>query len=78
MQILGFANADFHLFFQGGPEIEQRIQNLEQNWEDLKSRAGERGSKLDQSLAYQQFIAKVDEEEAWIGEKANLMQVLLS
>ncbi|GAV01441.1 hypothetical protein RvY_12154 [Ramazzottius varieornatus] len=60
---------------QGGPEIEQRIQNLEQNWEDLKSRAGERGSKLDQSNAFQQFIAKVDEEEAWIGEKANLMQV---
>ncbi|OQV13288.1 Spectrin alpha chain [Hypsibius exemplaris] len=59
----------------GGPEIEERIQNLGQNWEDLKARAAERGTKLDQSLAYQQFIAKVDEEEAWIGEKANLLQV---
>lgn len=41
----------------------------------MKGRSGDRGHKLDQSLAFQQFIAKVDEEEAWIGEKANLLQV---
>ena len=32
-----------------------------------------RGQKLDQSYAYQQFSANVEEEESWIGEKLHLL-----
>ena len=32
-----------------------------------------RGQKLDQSYAYQQFNANVEEEESWIGEKQHLL-----
>ena len=34
-----------------------------------------RGQKLDESLTYQQFLAKVEEEEAWISEKQQLLSV---
>lgn len=50
----------------GVPEIEQRLKALAQAWSELQTLAAERGAKLQQSLAYQQFLAKVDEEEAWI------------
>lgn len=50
----------------GVPEIEQRLKALAQAWAELQALAAERGAKLQQSLAYQQFLAKVDEEEAWI------------
>ena len=32
-----------------------------------------RGQKLEESLAYQQFVANVEEEEAWITEKQHLL-----
>ena len=32
-----------------------------------------RKQKLEDSLAYQQFCANVDEEESWIGEKSTLV-----
>lgn len=50
----------------GVPEIEQRLKALALAWAELQALAAERGAKLQQSLAYQQFLAKVDEEEAWI------------
>ena len=50
----------------GVAEIEQRLKALAQAWEALEALAAERGTKLQQSLAYQQFLAKLDEEEAWI------------
>ncbi|CAG0916965.1 unnamed protein product [Notodromas monacha] len=50
----------------GVPEIEQRLNNLNAAWSDLKNLSATRGQKLDQSLIYQQFLAKVEEEEAWI------------
>lgn len=59
----------------GAPEIEQRLQALEQNWQDLKRMAKERGSKLEDSEVFQQFLAKVEEEEAWISEKQQLLSV---
>ena len=37
--------------------------------------AGTRGQKLDESIAYQQFLAKIEEEEAWISEKQQLLTV---
>lgn len=59
----------------GVPEIEQRLRMLNQAWEELKQMAAGRGQKLDESLAYQQFLAKVEEEEAWISEKQQLLSV---
>lgn len=32
-----------------------------------------RGRRLEESLEYQQFVANVEEEEAWINEKLNLV-----
>ena len=32
-----------------------------------------RGKKLEESLAYQEFLASVEEEEAWVNEKQNLL-----
>lgn len=32
-----------------------------------------RGQRLEESLEYQQFVANVEEEEAWINEKLNLV-----
>ena len=32
-----------------------------------------RGQKLEESLAYQQFVANVEEEEAWVTEKQHLL-----
>ncbi|XP_026324055.1 spectrin alpha chain isoform X1 [Hyposmocoma kahamanoa] len=59
----------------GVPEIEQRLKALAQAWSELQALAAERGAKLQQSLAYQQYLAKVDEEEAWISEKQQLVVV---
>ncbi|CAG0895460.1 unnamed protein product [Darwinula stevensoni] len=59
----------------GVPEIEQRLHALNQAWVELKELASSRGQKLDQSLIYQQFLAKVEEEEAWISEKQQLLSV---
>lgn len=50
----------------GVPEIEQRLKALNHAWAELKGLANTRGQKLDESNTYQQFLAKVEEEEAWI------------
>ena len=59
----------------GGPEIEQRMNALLSNWNDLKKMAKERGNKLEDSHVFQQFLAKVEEEEAWVSEKHQLLSV---
>nr|NVI69342.1 alpha spectrin [Cucujiformia] len=59
----------------GVPEIEQRLKALNQAWAELKQLAATRGQKLEESLTYQQFLAKVEEEEAWISEKQQLLSV---
>lgn len=59
----------------GVPEIEQRLQALEQNWQDLKAMAGLRGSKLEESHIFQQFLAKVEETEVYVSEKQQLLSV---
>merc|ERR1712241_961144 len=59
----------------GGPEIEQRLQQLNDVWSELKFMAASRGKKLEESITYQQFLAKIEEEEAWISEKQQLLTV---
>merc|ERR1719154_500742 len=59
----------------GGDEIEQRLQQLTAVWQELKEMAQQRGRKLEESIIYQQFLAKIEEEEAWISEKQQLLTV---
>ena len=59
----------------GGAEIEQRLQQLAEVWAELKGMAASRGQKLEESITYQQFLAKIEEEEAWISEKQQLLTV---
>ncbi|CAK1548048.1 unnamed protein product [Leptosia nina] len=59
----------------GANEIELRLKALAQAWAELQALAADRGAKLQQSLAYQQYLAKLDEEEAWISEKQQLVVV---
>lgn len=59
----------------GVPEIESRLQGLEHNWIELKKMTSSRGNKLEESHVFQQFMAKVEEEEAWISEKSQLISV---
>ena len=48
-----------------GPEINDRLKQLNDVWLELKEMAASRGRKLDESITYQQFLAKIEEEEAW-------------
>ena len=64
-----------HISNLGVPEIETRLSALSDTWDDLKRLSATRGQKLDESLVYQTFIAKVEEEEAWICEKQQLLSV---
>lgn len=54
-------------------DIKRRLGGLSQHWDELRQLAEERGLKLEGSLAYQQFVANVEEEEAWITEKQHLL-----
>jgi spectrin alpha len=51
------------------PEIEQRCNDLQTNWKELRGLASARKQKLEDSLAYHQFKVDADEEESWISEK---------
>ncbi|KAK7095430.1 spectrin alpha chain-like isoform X3 [Littorina saxatilis] len=57
----------------GASDIRSRLDQLTQSWGELKEMATNRGQKLDQSYAYQQFSANVEEEESWITEKQHLL-----
>ncbi len=56
-----------------GSEIEKRQNQLASNWNELKELTNERGLKLDQSLAFQNWRAAIEEELAWINEKQHLI-----
>lgn len=56
----------------GVPDIAQR---LNQAWAKLKGLAATRSQKLDESLIYQQFLGKVEEEDAWTIEIQQLLYV---
>ncbi|XP_048876599.1 spectrin alpha chain, non-erythrocytic 1-like isoform X2 [Brienomyrus brachyistius] len=57
----------------GLEEIQQRLAQFVEHWMELKELAAARGQRLEESLEYQQFVANVEEEEAWINEKLNLV-----
>ncbi|XP_075434717.1 spectrin alpha chain, non-erythrocytic 1 isoform X7 [Ascaphus truei] len=57
----------------GKDEIQQRLAQFVEHWKELKQLAAARGQRLEESLEYQQFVANVEEEEAWINEKMTLV-----
>uniref|UniRef100_A0A8C2BUU6 Spectrin alpha, non-erythrocytic 1 n=1 Tax=Cyprinus carpio TaxID=7962 RepID=A0A8C2BUU6_CYPCA len=57
----------------GQEEIQQRLAQFVEHWRELKELAAARSVLLEESLEYQQFVANVEEEEAWINEKLNLV-----
>ncbi|XP_072287916.1 spectrin alpha chain, non-erythrocytic 1 isoform X3 [Pyxicephalus adspersus] len=57
----------------GKDEIQQRLAQFVEHWKELKKQASARGQRLEESLEYQQFVANVEEEEAWINEKMTLV-----
>ncbi len=60
---------------RGGDEIRDRLNQLHNLGEELKEMSRTRARKLDESIIYQQFLAKIEEEEAWISEKQQLLSV---
>merc|ERR1719259_817751 len=59
----------------GSDDIIERLKQLNDVWVELQEMAVTRGQKLDESITYQQFLAKIEEEEAWISEKQQLLTV---
>uniref|UniRef100_A0A5F8G4J8 Spectrin alpha chain, erythrocytic 1 n=1 Tax=Monodelphis domestica TaxID=13616 RepID=A0A5F8G4J8_MONDO len=57
----------------GREEIQERLAQLVQHWNELKELTKIRGLRLDESQQYLQFIENVEEEEAWINEKTALV-----
>ncbi|XP_041430679.1 spectrin alpha chain, non-erythrocytic 1 isoform X5 [Xenopus laevis] len=57
----------------GKDEIQQRLAQFLEHWKELREQAAARGQRLEESLEYQQFVANVEEEEAWINEKMTLV-----
>lgn len=57
----------------GTAEIDTRCRALGQSWDELKAMASGRSQKLEESLAFQQFTANIEEEETWITEKQHLL-----
>lgn len=57
----------------GGPEIKKRMQALEESWKQIVELTGDRHKKLNESEQFQNFLAKVEEEEAWLNEKQQIL-----
>ncbi|KAM9686923.1 spectrin alpha chain, erythrocytic 1 isoform 1-T2 [Trichechus inunguis] len=53
----------------GQEEIQERLAQFVQHWEQLKQLAKTRGLQLNKSLEYLEFMENAEEEEAWISEK---------
>ncbi|KAI6173416.1 Spectrin protein 1 [Aphelenchoides besseyi] len=57
----------------GGPEIRNRMNALEQSWQQIVELTGNRDQKLNESEAFQNFLGKVEEERAWLNEKQQIL-----
>ncbi|GMT03322.1 hypothetical protein PENTCL1PPCAC_25496, partial [Pristionchus entomophagus] len=55
------------------PEIEQRMAELEHHWNQMKQATGSRQQKLKESEDFQEFLGRVEEEEAWMNEKQQIL-----
>ena len=57
----------------GSDEIRDRLARLEELWRELRDLSKVRERKLEESIVYQNFLARIDEEEAWVSEKVQVM-----
>uniref|UniRef100_A0A0N5ANF9 Spectrin alpha chain n=1 Tax=Syphacia muris TaxID=451379 RepID=A0A0N5ANF9_9BILA len=57
----------------GVPEIKERMQALEESWQQIRQITGTRHQKLNESEGFQIFVGKVEEEEAWMNEKQQIL-----
>ncbi|MFH4975655.1 hypothetical protein AB6A40_002364 [Gnathostoma spinigerum] len=55
------------------PEIKRRMDALEENWEQIRNITGKRQQRLEESEDFQIFVGKVEEEEAWMNEKQQIL-----
>ncbi|TGZ69187.1 hypothetical protein CRM22_003879 [Opisthorchis felineus] len=53
--------------------VHNRMEQLKAAWDELQTLTAIRRQKLEDSLAYQDFLDSVEEEEAWILEKQHLL-----
>ncbi|KAF4021176.1 hypothetical protein G4228_013314 [Cervus hanglu yarkandensis] len=53
----------------GREEIQNRLDQFVQHWDQLKELTKARGIQLGESLEYLEFMENAEEEEAWISEK---------
>ncbi|XP_036298592.1 spectrin alpha chain, erythrocytic 1 [Pipistrellus kuhlii] len=53
----------------GREEIQERLAQFVQHWEQLQELTKAQGLQLEESLEYLQFMENAEEEEAWINEK---------
>ncbi|VDM96402.1 unnamed protein product [Thelazia callipaeda] len=56
-----------------GSEIKERMQALEESWDEIRTITGKRQQKLGESEDFQIFVGKVEEEEAWMNEKQQIL-----
>jgi spectrin alpha len=57
----------------GARDIEARVGQLARNWDELRELSTQRGARLDESLAYQNWCAAIEEELSWINEKQHVL-----
>ncbi|CAI4227013.1 unnamed protein product [Auanema sp. JU1783] len=57
----------------GKDEIERRMTELEKSWGQIRDLTGNRHQKLNESEDFQEFLGKVEEEEAWMNEKQQIL-----
>ena len=58
---------------QASPEIQKRLNNLEQRWSDLIRASIERGKVLEEAKDILAFNEEVDKVEAWIRDKVRVL-----
>lgn len=62
-----------NLLDTAAPEIKKRMESLQENWNEIRSITEKRQQKLGESEDFQIFVGKVEEEEAWMNEKQQIL-----
>lgn len=57
----------------GEDQIKKRMDDLENSWGQIRDLTGNRHQRLDESEAFQAFLGDVEEEEAWMNEKQQIL-----
>lgn len=57
----------------GEDQIKKRMEDLESSWGQIRDLTGSRHKRLDESEAFQAFLGDVEEEEAWMNEKQQIL-----